>query len=36
MAKIGDLGLQVYVEGVAKANIGPMNADQQETDKASQ
>ena len=36
MVKIGGLSLQVYVEGVAKADIGPMNADQQQTDKATQ
>ena len=36
MARIGRLSLQVYVEGVTKVNIGPMNADQQKTDKATQ
>ena len=36
MAKIGDLGLQVYVEGVTKADIGTMNADQNWIDKATQ
>ena len=35
MAKIGGFSLQVYVEGVAKADIGPMNADKQNTDKAN-
>ena len=35
MAKIGDLGLQVYVEGMVKDNIGPMNTDQQQTVKAT-
>ena len=29
MARIGGLSLQVYVEGVVKANIGPMNVNQQ-------
>ena len=33
MAKIGDLGFQVCVEGVVKDDIGPMNADQQQTVK---
>ena len=31
MAGIGRLSLQVYVGGVAKADIGPMNVDQQKT-----
>ena len=35
MARIGGLSLQVYVEGVVKANIGPINADQQKTGKAT-
>ena len=35
MAKIGDLRVQVYVDGVAKTDIGPINADQQKTDKAA-
>ena len=35
MARIGGLILQVYVEDVAKADIEPMNADQQKTDKAT-
>ena len=34
MTNIGELSLQVYVEGMAKSNIGAMNADQQKTDKA--
>ena len=34
MAKIGEISLQVYVEAVAKADIGPMNKDQQQTNKA--
>ena len=36
MPRIGGLSLQVYVEGVTKANTGPMNADQQKIDKATQ
>lgn len=36
MARIGGLSLQVYIEGRAKAGIGPMNADQQKIDKAFQ
>ena len=32
---IGGLSLQVYVGGVAKADIGRMNVDQQEIDKAT-
>ena len=35
MARIGDLSLQVHVGGVVKDNIGPMNADQQQKDKAT-
>ena len=35
MARIGRLSLQVYVGGVAKADIGPMNVGQQKTDKAT-
>ena len=35
-AKIEGLNLLDYVEDVAKANTGPMNADQQKTDKATQ
>ena len=34
MARIGGLSLQVYIEGMAKAGIGPMNAGQQKIDKA--
>ena len=33
MAGIGGLSLQIYVEGMAKADIGPINADQQKTDE---
>ena len=33
MARIGELSSQVYIEGVAKTNIEPMNADQQKTNK---
>ena len=36
MAKIGGLSLQVYVESVAKANLGLMNVDQQNTNKPTQ
>ena len=32
----GELSLQVYVGGVAKADITVMNVGQQETDKATQ
>ena len=32
---IGGLSLQVYVGGVAKADIGQMNVDQQEIDRAN-
>ena len=32
---IGGLSLQAYVGGVAKADIGQMNVDQQEIDKAT-
>ena len=35
MAGIGNLGLQVYVGGMVKEDIGRMNADQQQTDKAT-
>ena len=35
MTKIGDLGLQVYVGGPVKADMGPMNAGQQQTDEAT-
>ena len=35
MAKIEGPSIQVYVKGVAKAKIKPMNADQQQTDKAT-
>ena len=35
MAKIKGINLLDYVEGVAKADIGPMNTDQQKTDKAT-
>ena len=35
MARIGELSLQVYVEGEAKANIGPINTDQLKTDKSA-
>ena len=35
MKTTGELRIQVYVEGVAKDDIGPMNADQQKTDKAT-
>ena len=33
MAKIGGFSLQVYVGGVAKANIGTMNEGKQKTEK---
>ena len=36
MARIEGLSLQVYVEGVAKTDIGPINADQENTQKATQ
>ena len=36
MAGIGNFGLQVYVGSVVKEDIGRMNADQQQTDKATQ
>ena len=36
MTKIEGLSLLDYVEGEAKADIGPMNIDQQETDKCPQ
>ena len=36
MVKIESLSLLVYVEDVAKANIGPMNVYQQKKDKAIQ
>ena len=36
MIKIEVLNLLDYVEDVAKASIGPMNVDQQKTDKATQ
>ena len=32
---IGGLSLPIYVEGMAKADTGPMDADQQKTDKAT-
>ena len=35
MARIGGLNLLKFIGGVAKANIGPMNVDQQKTDKAT-
>ena len=35
MTKIEGLNLLDYVEDVAKANIGPMNVGQQETNKAT-
>ena len=35
MTGIGGLSLQVYVGGVAKANIGSMNVGQQKIDKAT-
>ncbi len=35
MTKIGDLGLQVYVGDAVKADIGPTNAGQQQTNKAT-
>ena len=34
MARIGGLNFQVYIEGMAKADIGPINTDQIKTDKA--
>ena len=35
MKRIGGLSLLVYVGGVTKADIGPMNVGQQKTDKAT-
>ena len=35
MARIGELSLQVYVEDVAKADIGLMNVSGQEKDQAT-
>ena len=35
MIKVDSLNLLEYVEDVAKADIGPMNVDQQETNKAT-
>ena len=35
MKRVGGLSLLVYVGGVAKADIGPMNIGRQETDKAT-
>ena len=35
MAKIKDINFLDYVGGVAKADIGQMNADQQKTDKST-
>ena len=35
MTKTEDLNLLDYVEDVTKANIGPMNVDHQETNKAT-
>ena len=35
MAGIGNLDLQAYVGSVVKEDIGRMNADQQQTDKAT-
>ena len=35
MTKVGDLSLQVYAGDAVKADIGPMNAGQQQIDKAT-
>ena len=35
MAEIGGLNLLVYIEGVAKVDIGPMNVGQWQVDKAT-
>ena len=35
MSKIEGLNLLNYVEDVTKVNTGPMNVDQQKTDKAT-